>query len=113
MSLEHLQPLYDKIIVRRHREKTHVAIEGVDKSMEIPESAREKQHRGVILKVGAGRPGANGIQKLLLKPGMEVLFQRHSGLPLDEDEDPDVIVMREDEVMAYGEPGHELRVVNA
>lgn len=108
MSLETLNPLYDKIIVRRHKEKTH--IEG----MEIPDVAREKQNRGVILKVGAGRPGPGGLQKLHLKPGMEVLFQRHSGLPLDADEDPDVLVMREDEIMAYREaPGSDLKLVNA
>lgn len=107
MTLETLNPLYDKIIVRRDAEKTHL------QGMEIPDAAREKQHRGVILKVGAGRPSPNGLQKLILRPGMEVLFQRHSGLPLDEDEDPNVIVMREDEVMAYAErPGAELHVVN-
>jgi co-chaperonin GroES (HSP10) len=93
--------LYDKLIVRRAPAVTHLA------GMEIPEQAREKQNVGTIVKVGAGRivNGSFGtLQKLLVEEGDEVLFSKHSGYPLEGD-DPDLVVLREDEILAYRKAG--------
>lgn len=90
--------LHDKIIVRRAPEKTVTVA-----NMEIPDVAREKQNRGTVIAIGSGRivPGAIEPVPLTVAVGDEVLFNRFSGVALNEDDDPDLIVMREDEVLAY------------
>lgn len=90
--------LYDKVIVRRDPEKTHTVM-----GMEIPDQAREKQNRGSVIAVGDGRivSGSLVLIPLTLRVGDEVLFNKFAGTPLDEDKDPDVVVLREDEILAY------------
>ena len=92
--------LYDKLIVRRAPAVTHIA------GMEVPEAAREKQNVGTVVKTGAGRivSGSFGsLQKLTVKEGDEVLFNKYAGHPLEGD-DPDLVVLREDEILAYRRP---------
>jgi chaperonin GroES len=93
------EPLYDKIIVRRDR-----AAE-VLKGLAVPDTAQKDQNSGTVLKVGIGRldTTSSRVTKLLVRPGYRVLFGRFSGTPLDPD-DPDTIVLREDELLAFEEP---------
>lgn len=90
--------LYDKIIVRRR--PAPVAIAGI----EVPEAHREKQNVGTVVTVGRGRPGPNGLQGLIVRPGDEVIFSKFAGTPLEGD-DPDLLILREDEVLAYSRDG--------
>lgn len=91
-------PLYDKLIVRRHPAATHLA------GLEVPEAHREKQNIGTVLKAGPGR----FVQSVVLAPltiaeGDEVLFNKFAGVTLEGD-DPDLLVLREDEILAYRKP---------
>lgn len=89
------ETLYDKLVVQRH------AAETVVKGMVVPDAHQKQQSTGVVLRVGDGRPAPDGsLIPLRIKPGMEVKFHSFSGVPLDED-DPDVIILREDEILAY------------
>lgn len=87
-------PLYDKLIVRRAPAPTHLA------GFEVPEAHREKQNVGTVTKIGSGRISATGLAPLLIAAGDEVLFNKFAGLPLEGD-DPDLLVLREDEILAY------------
>lgn len=86
--------LYDKIIVRRRPAPVQIA------GFEVPEAHREKQNVGTVESIGRGRPGPSGIQPLTVQTGDEVLFSKFAGVPL-EGEDPDLLILREDEVLAY------------
>jgi chaperonin GroES len=87
--------LHDKILVKRHAAKTH---EG---GLEVPEAHREKQNIGTVIQVGTGRITPSGaLVTLMLLEGDEVLFNKFAGVPL-EGEDPDLLVLREDEVLAF------------
>lgn len=90
--------LYDKIIVRRNPAPVEIA------GIEVPEAHREKQNVGTVESVGRGRPGPSGIVPLTLIPGDEVLFSKFAGVPL-EGADPDLLILREDEILAYRRSG--------
>jgi chaperonin GroES len=90
--------LYDKLIVRRAPEVTHIA------GLEVPDQAREKQNLGTVVKAGAGRfIQSTQLCPLLVQEGDEVLFNKFAGFPLEGD-DPDLVVLREDEILAYRKP---------
>lgn len=89
------ETLYDKMVVQRH------AAETVVKGMVVPDAHQKQQSIGIVLRVGEGRPLPDGsMAPLKVTPGMEVKFNSFSGVPLDDD-DPDVIILREDEILAY------------
>jgi co-chaperonin GroES (HSP10) len=104
------QPLYDKLIVRRHPAPTHLA------GLEVPEAHREKQNVGTVVKAGIGRHTppyvvndtgyvneVRFVTQLLINVGDEVLFNKFAGVQLEED-DPNLVVLREDEILAYRKP---------
>lgn len=75
MSKLSLKPLGDKVIVKRveAEEKTAGGIV-------IPDSAKEKPKRGVVLAVGAGRLLDDGSRaKMQLKVDDEVIFTSYAG----------------------------------
>jgi co-chaperonin GroES (HSP10) len=92
-------PLYDKIIVRRD------AAPEIIGAMVVPDAHKKDQNAGTVLRVGIGRldPGTSRVTTLLVGVGFRVLFGQFSGIALDPDA-PDVIVLREDELLAYQEP---------
>lgn len=90
-----LRPLHDRVIVKREEEETKTA-----GGIVLPGNAAEKPSRGVVLAVGRGKILENGdVRPLDLKVGDRVLFGKYSGSEVKVDGD-DVLVMREDEVMA-------------
>lgn len=89
------KPLYDKLIVRRKPEVTEIM------GMAVPDQAKEKQNIGTVVETGEGRLTATGdVVELTVQIGDEVLFNKFAGVPLEED-DPDLVVLREDEILAY------------
>ena len=86
-------PLYDKIIVRRHKPKDTYDEEG---KIKVAETHQQMQNKGIVIAVGCGRLGGAG---LVVTVDMEVLFGEHSGIDLDEGED--LVMLREDEILAY------------
>jgi chaperonin GroES len=90
-----LRPLHDRVIVRRVEEEK-VSAGGIV----IPDNVAEKPIRGKVLAVGNGKILENGEQrKLDVKVGDTVLFGKYSGTEVKV-EGEDLLVMREDDIMA-------------
>jgi len=91
--------LYDKVLVRRDeatKEKGGLA---------VPDRAQRQQSQGTVVAVGMGRPNGNGgCTPLTVRPGDVVRFTAFSGVPLSDD-DENVILLREDELLAYQRDG--------
>jgi chaperonin GroES len=90
-----LRPLHDRVIVKRVEEERTTP-----GGIVIPDSATEKPIRGEVLAVGNGKILENGEQRALdVKVGDKVLFGKFSGTEVKV-EDEEVLVMREDDIMA-------------
>lgn len=88
-------PLHDRIIVKRVAEETVTA-----GGIVLPGSAAEKPSQGEVVAVGTGKPLDNGtVRALQVKVGDKVLFGKYSGNEVKIDGE-EVIVMREDDIMA-------------
>ncbi|MDX1606223.1 MAG: co-chaperone GroES [Candidatus Competibacterales bacterium] len=90
-----IRPLHDRVIIKRLEQETKSA-----GGIVIPDSAAEKPQQGEVVAVGNGKLLDNGeVRALDVKPGDKVLFGKYSGneVKLEGDE---LVVMREDEIMA-------------
>ena len=89
------RPLQDRIILKRVQEE-----EKSKGGIIIPDSAKEKPIEGEIIAVGSGKVLEDGtVRKLEVKVGDRVLFGKYSGTEVKVDGD-DLVVMREEDVMA-------------
>jgi len=90
-----LQPLYDRVVVKR-KEEERKSPGGIV----IPDSATEKPIRGEVIAIGNGKVLDNGDNRPLdVKVGDEVLFGKYSGTEVKVDSE-ELVVMREDDIMA-------------
>jgi len=90
-----IRPLHDRIVVRRTTEDAMSA-----GGIVIPDSAAEKPSKGEVVAVGNGKVLDSGeIRALDLKVGDKVLFGKYSGTEVKV-ESEDLLVMREDDIMA-------------
>ncbi len=90
-----LRPLHDRVIIRRMEEE-RTSPGGIV----IPDSATEKPIKGEVVAVGNGRLLENGeIRALDIQAGDTVLFGKYSGTEVKV-EGEDLLVMKEDDVMA-------------
>jgi chaperonin GroES len=90
-----IRPLHDRVIVKRMEEETTTS-----GGIVLPGSAAEKPSRGSVVAVGPGKILDNGeVHPLDVKAGDHVLFGKYSGSEVKVDNE-DLIVMREDEIMA-------------
>jgi chaperonin GroES len=90
-----IRPLHDRVIVKRVEEEKKSA-----GGIIIPDAAAEKPVQGVVKAVGKGKILENGdVRPLDLKVGDKVLFGKYSGTEVKVDGE-DVLVMREEDVMA-------------
>ena len=90
-----IQPLHDRVIIRRIEESTDKTAGG----LYIPDTAKEKPQEGEVIAVGEGKYKEDGTrQPLDVKVGDRVLFGKYSGseIKLDGEE---FIIMREDEIL--------------
>ena len=93
-----LQPLHDRIVVKRSEEE-EVSKGGII----IPETAKEKPIQGKVLAVGTGRVLEDGgVVPLDVKKGDTVLFSRYAGSEV-KIEGEELLIMREDDVLAVVE----------
>ena len=90
-----IRPLHDRIVVKRvEEEKTSAG------GIVIPDTAAEKPIRGEVIAVGKGKILDNGdVRPLDVKNGDQVLFGKFAGTEVKLEGD-DVLVLREDDVMA-------------
>jgi chaperonin GroES len=93
-----IRPLHDRVVVRRTEEE-RTSPGGIV----IPDTAAEKPIRGEVIAVGNGKILDSGDQRALdLKVGDQVLFGKYSGTEVKVNGE-DLLVMREDDVMAVVE----------
>jgi chaperonin GroES len=90
-----IRPLHDRVIIER-LEEDRTSAGGIV----IPDSATEKPIRGRVTAVGNGKVNENGdVHPLDVKVNDEVLFGKYSGTEV-KIEGEDLLVMREDDIMA-------------
>ena len=90
-----VRPLHDRLVVRRVEEK-----ETAKGGIIIPDTAKEKPQEGEVLAAGNGKVLENGTKVALdVKVGDKILFGKYSGTEIRIDGE-DVLILREDEVMA-------------
>jgi chaperonin GroES len=93
-----IRPLHDRLVVKRvEEERTSPG------GIVIPDTAAEKPMRGEVVAVGKGKILDNGdVRPMDVKVGEQVLFGKYSGTEVKV-EGEDLVVMREDDVMAVFE----------
>lgn len=90
-----IRPLHDRVVIKRlEEERTSPG------GIVIPDTATEKPIKGEVIAVGHDKILESGeVRPLDLKVGDRVLFGKYSGTEVKVD-GQDVLVMREDDVMA-------------
>ena len=93
-----LRPLHDRVIIKRLDNERKTA-----SGIVIPESAAEKPDQVEVLAVGNGKVGDDGKDRpLAVKVGDKVLFGKYSGQTVKVEGD-ELLVMREEDIMAVVE----------
>jgi len=96
MTSENLnvRPLHDRILVRRMAEEEKTA-----GGLFIPDTAKEKPHRGEVMATGNGRITEDGkVLPLEVQVGDKVLFSKYSGTELKL-EGEEYLMIREEDVL--------------
>lgn len=90
-----IRPLHDRLVVKRVAEEDKTS-----GGLFIPDSAKEKPARGVVVAVGEGKRDDQGNRIVPdVKKGDEVLFGKYAGTELKLD-GTEHIVLREEEILA-------------
>jgi chaperonin GroES len=90
-----LQPLGDRVVVEREDAETTTA-----GGIVLPDSARDKPARGVIVSIGDGKLLDDGSRSTLqVKTGDRVIFNSYAGETFKVGDD-ELLLMREDEILA-------------
>ena len=88
------KPLKDRVLVKYSEEP-----EKSSGGIYIPDTAKEKPQKGEIIAVGPGRVTDDGkLQKVELKIGDVVLFEKYSGSKINIDEQ-EYLITREDDIL--------------
>ncbi len=103
-----LRPLQDRLLVERSEET-----EEMKGGIVIPDSAKEKPQRGVVIAVGNGKRLDSGeVVPLTVKEGDLILIGKYSGSEVSVD-DKEYLILREDEVLAIIEEDQGKKKQNA
>lgn len=91
-----LNPLYDRVVIRRGEDEKKTA-----GGIVIPDSAtKEKSAEGEVVAVGTGKLLDNGqVRPLTVKVGDQVLFGKYAGTEVEVAGEK-WLVMREDDILA-------------
>jgi chaperonin GroES len=90
-----LQPLGDRVVIRRDESEETTA-----GGIVLPESAKDKPARGVVVSVGDGKQLNDGTRsELQVKTGDRVIFSSYAGESFKVD-DEELLLMREDDLLA-------------
>lgn len=93
-----VRPLQDRVIVKR-MEGEEVTKGGII----IPDTAKEKPIEGKVIAVGSGKVAESGKKlPLQVKKGDRVLFAKYGGTEVKIDGE-DLLIMREDDIIAIME----------
>ncbi|HIV70899.1 MAG TPA: co-chaperone GroES [Candidatus Aquabacterium excrementipullorum] len=90
-----IRPLHDRLVIKRSEPELKTA-----SGIVIPDSACEKPEQGEVLAVGPGKRNDRGdLIALSVKPGDRILFGKYAGQTVKV-EGEEVLVIREDDVLA-------------
>jgi chaperonin GroES len=90
-----LMPLGDRVVVEREQSEQKTS-----GGILLPDSAKDKPARGVVVSVGEGRLDSKGNRNpLQVKPGDRVVFTSYAGEPFRVGDD-ELLLMREDDILA-------------
>jgi len=90
-----LQPLGDRVVVQPSEEE-EVSKGGII----LPDTAKEKPQRGVIIAVGPGRLDEEGKRiPMEVKKGDKVVYSKYAGSEIKQD-DKEVLILRESDILA-------------
>lgn len=90
-----LQPLGDRVVVRPSSEE-----EVTKGGIILPDTAKEKPQRGVIIAVGPGRLDEEGKRvPMEVKKGDKVIYSKYAGSEIKQD-DEEVLILRESDILA-------------
>ena len=89
-----VRPLHDRILVKRMAEEERTA-----GGLYIPDTAKEKPHRGEVVAAGKGRTTEDGkVMPLEVRVGDKVLFGKYSGTELKLHGE-EFLMMKEEEIL--------------
>lgn len=91
-----IKPLGDRVVIKplEAESKTKGGIV-------LPDTAKEKPQEGKVLAVGKGKVLDSGsVQALEVKKGDKVLYGKYSGTEITTKEGDELIIMREDDILA-------------
>ena len=90
-----LMPLGDRVVVEREQSEQKTS-----GGILLPDSAKDKPARGVVVSVGEGRLDSKGTRHALqVRPGDRVVFTSYAGEPFRVGDD-ELLLMREDDILA-------------
>jgi chaperonin GroES len=91
-----IQPLHDRVIVKRVEEE-----ETTKGGIIIPDTAKEKPMEGIVVAVGSGKIEGEGKKKVPLevKEGDRVLFSKYAGTEIKIDGE-EHLIMKEEDIIA-------------
>lgn len=90
-----LQPLGDRVVVQPSKEE-----EVTKGGIILPDTAKEKPQRGVIIAVGPGRLDEEGKRiPMEVKKGDKVIYSKYAGSEIKQD-DEEVLILRESDILA-------------
>ena len=93
-----LKPLNDRVLVKRLESE-----EGTAGGIIIPDSAKEKPQRGMVVAAGPGKLDDKGaLVKMAVKAGDMVLFTKYAGTEIKVDGE-EHLVLREEDILAIVE----------
>mgnify|MGYP001442576904 CR=1 FL=1 len=94
------KPLGNRILIKAVEEEEDVTKGGLI----IPDSAKEKPQKAEILAIGPGKLNEDGTrQPMEVEVGQQVLYAKYAGTEVDGDDDAELMVIREEDVLAIVE----------
>lgn len=91
-----IQPLHDRILIKRIEEEGEVKSPS---GIIIPDTAKEKPQRGIVIAVGEGRKDDKGKRIALdVQKDDEVLFGKYSGTDVKISNE-EYLIMREEDIL--------------
>jgi len=88
------RPLRDRVLVE-YTDEPEKSSGGIF----IPDTAKEKPQKGIVISVGPGKKTDDGkLQKMDVKPGDAVLFDNYSGSKIKMD-NKDYLIINDDDIL--------------
>lgn len=95
MKIEQIKPLHDFVLIEPLEQETTLA-----SGIVLPESAKEKPQKGIILATGPGKLTEKGeVKPLSVKKGDQVMYKKWGGTEIKV-ENKNLLLMREDDLIA-------------